>query len=585
MTILEMVAQYKKYIQEYVISHSTAHPHDVLQSLLEVYLKKYHVAASLDQYVDADYLATDNPSVKETAKISKTNARNKTGLFSGKLNNSTNVRFARDLMKAIYNHEDNIPHLMNQHLEKTPILKKDELFALLIAYFYYFELTYNVQDLKQNDALYKQILTPVRFYHERVESDVAKYLAGLGRKITSEQATILGQLVIQQKHIDLHLPFLNAQKKLKYPLPNQASTQAQPSEKDISLLLERLESKNPLVCKNAVMTLGAIAIPANQQELVINALLSELGKSMSYAVFEACYALGRIPIPATHIEAAINALLERINVHDITIQIIVCVSLGRIPIPEHLIKTVADNLIERLAAKDSSVRQIAAETLQKLPITDQQIDAVITDQLIKIKALSEIERIKACMRLTLMPIPDHQQKLVVQAILDFTKPLEIAAPFAYQALNKIPIPIDLHEKVFTYVVSILQEPLQEHWADGGYHYNSYYDSGAGHAELCEALTRVSSTPSMREQAMNILLDHTPKSSNAIISLYEKLTPNQQILVLVRLENKLDSLDNPAEKIPMIVLIQKCERKLAARAMLLSHDLPSELVEEINKKLR
>ena len=223
MTTLQKVNQYKKRIHEYIETNPKTHHYGILQNLLEDYLDKYHVA----------------------------NASTST-IFNQK---PTSVPLARALAKAVYNNDDDIIDLINTHLKNEPINKNDNFFALLTAYFYYFEDVHTNRELQAREALYQQILVPLHLYRERVEKDAPNYLIAItdypDEYLRGQAYIALGTIPIPEKQL----------------------------ETLVTALLAKIDDPNGYIRGNANTALGTIPIPEKQQEAVIAKLLTNIPDS------------------------------------------------------------------------------------------------------------------------------------------------------------------------------------------------------------------------------------------------------------------------------------------------------------------
>ena len=131
MSILKRVKQHKKVIQEYILTHPKAENKEIWEALINYYLSSPTPTSML--------FFSSNPTT-----------------FSGKA-----------LIAIIKSQpEEEVIESMNHYLKDHALSKRDDFFALLIAYFYYFE------ELKPNrwwqnyEALYQQIFIPLHLYRE-----------------------------------------------------------------------------------------------------------------------------------------------------------------------------------------------------------------------------------------------------------------------------------------------------------------------------------------------------------------------------------------------------------------------------------
>ncbi len=327
MSILQKVTQYKKRIQEYLKSNPTADHNKILQDLLKDYLGKNRDA---------------NPST----------------VFSKQPHSAP---LAEALAEAIDNKDSNIIDLINTHLKNNPINKNDDFFALLTAYFYYFEDLHTNQELQAHEALYQQIFVPLHLYRERIEKDRASYLI--------EQMSSTDRFVFEAACSALTLVTISENQR----------------EAVIAALLAKTNDQDRFVRRSACSALGKIPIPENQHAAVVAALLAKTNDQEQYVRDKAYSVLGKVYIPEKH-KIVLAKILD--NIRDISL-----VSVNR---KSHL----SDALLALYEKMPLTERMMLVARLESLE--DSQTDPLV---LTPLKAL-----IQRC-----------QHKNVMQAFLQVTE--------------------------------------------------------------------------------------------------------------------------------------------------------------------
>lgn len=344
MTVLKVVNTYKKLIQSYLVANPQADERAVLEHLVLDYLRNYPVA---------------NRSI-----------------FTQK---PDSVSLARSLAKALYNNDDNILGLINESLKENEIKKTDDFFALLIAYFYYFEDLYTNQDLQTHIALYKHILVPLHLYRERLEQD------------------------------------------------------------RMSFLLEKTADMNESICSHACQVLEEFAIPKGWHDAVVAKLLDRLNDTDLWVRYYACAALGKIALPENKKEAVIKKLIIKLNDPDSLVRIGACEALRKIPSSASQRKAVIAKLLQNLHDKDKWIRCHAIEGLGKyIRLTESQSEMLVNVLLQKLEDEEPYVRNKVCQTLRNIAIPERQHEAVAAKLITKLDDQSYFVRFdAYDTLVKI----------------------------------------------------------------------------------------------------------------------------------------------------
>ena len=253
MSILKTVEQYKEVIQEYILTHPKAENKEIWEALISDYLSS----------------STTTPTLFSSSNSTA---------FSGKA-----------LIAIIKNQaEEEVLESINHYLKDHAIPKQDGFFALLIAYFYYFEELKPNREWQNYEALYQQIFIPLHLYREaeekkQIESILAQINPHTGEDLLEFASQMLGEIEVPENL----------------------------REKVVNQLLERMNDPQGNVRQAACEAAGQVKVPESLCEKVVNQLSEKINDAVGFVCQPACQALSEIKTPKSLWERIANQLLEK----------------------------------------------------------------------------------------------------------------------------------------------------------------------------------------------------------------------------------------------------------------------------------
>lgn len=410
---IQLINKYRALIQDYIKNQKELpSPHDVL----------FHI---LNNYQDGS-----------TSVL---------GAISNFFSPPKYTNFARNLSDALKRPNANILEVLNINLKKITLDKNEDLFALLIAYFYYYKNTYPI--LENYDELKKQIIIPLTFFRRRLLNDDVDFLLTLTQdeNLCSEALRALEVMPIPaKKNNDVFVRLLNIVTR-KYDLrtnnPSFACAvlrkcQIPAGGKDefVARLLQQNDVRpnfeefaNDANCSGIFKILGQMNLPDSKREEVISMLFANVDDK-NWVIREASWkTLSQLNPPPEMINTRLDKWIKDLDAKDFKTCDAAISRLATAPIPASHQEIAANKLLEKA---DNT-------TLKKYHLFDFEL---CTDEI----------RRGACLALGRMDVPSNLCEAVLNKLIER---MNDGVYEAYEALNRQGIPENRTEEV----ISILLE--------------------------------------------------------------------------------------------------------------------------------
>lgn len=323
---IQLINKYRTLIQEYIKSRKeTPRPHDVLFELLESY---------------------QNGTIPVLSTISN--------FFSP----PKYLNLAKQLSILLKQPNVDILEVLNTNLRKIKLDKDEDLFALLIAYFYYFKNTY--PNVANYGELKRQVLIPLAFFRQRLLNDDVDFLL----KLAEDEKLIFESLRALEN----------------VPIPAKKS-------KDVLRVINKHDHKAN-VPSNACELLGKCQVPENSREDVVDQLLKQIDQSNN-GIFRD--------------ETSLAAIFK---------------VLGEMDLPDRKRKAVIKMLFAMVDDNNSMIREASWKALIKLKPPQEKISAILDNWINNLGSDDFITCNGAIVRLATAPIPITHQKIVIKKLLE-----------------------------------------------------------------------------------------------------------------------------------------------------------------------